>query len=103
MDRARSTPLYQLPSPSPATASGVVEGEDKEERNTAERPNAASDEPRGQRGGGGDRNQVVCEVATVGELAEMVVSVEAINVYNLRQLLLGLTPLATIATCQFQS
>ena len=55
MDRARSIPLCQPPSPSLAAASGVVAGEDEEERNTVERPNAAADEPRGQ-GGGGDRS-----------------------------------------------
>ena len=33
--------------------SGVATEEDKEERNTLKWPNAAADEPRGQRGGGG--------------------------------------------------
>ena len=56
LDRARSTPLCQPPSPSQAVAPGAATGEEEEER-TLERPNAAADEPRGQgRGGGGGRS-----------------------------------------------
>ena len=42
LDRARSTPLCQPPSPSPDAASGVAVGEDEEERSTVERTNAAA-------------------------------------------------------------
>ena len=52
LDRARSTPLCQPPSPSQAVAPGAATGEEEEER-ILERPNAAADEPRGQGGGGG--------------------------------------------------
>ena len=53
LDRARSTPMCQLPSPSQAVGSGAATGEDEEERSAVGRPNAAADEPRGQGGGGG--------------------------------------------------
>ena len=46
LDRARSTPMCQLPSPSQAVGSGAATGEDEEERSAVERPNAAADEPR---------------------------------------------------------
>ena len=44
LDRARSTPLCQPPSPSQAVAQGAATGEEEEER-ILERPNAAADEP----------------------------------------------------------